>query len=42
MYALFVNAKDDDAVGFYVKYGFRAFPESPNTLVLPLGKVCSK
>lgn len=42
MFALFVDAKDEDAVAFYEKYGFLAFPDSPKTLVLPLAKVCEK
>jgi hypothetical protein len=42
MFALFVDAKDENAVAFYKKYGFRAFPDSPKTLLLPLAKVCGK
>lgn len=38
--ALFVDAKDDDAVTFYAKYGFKALPDSPRTMVLALAKVC--
>ena len=33
---LFVDAKDDNAAGFYRKYGFRQFPEQPLQLVLAL------
>jgi GNAT superfamily N-acetyltransferase len=40
VFALFIDAKDEDAVAFYEKYGFRAFPDSARTLVLPLAKVC--
>ena len=40
VFALFVDAKDEDAVAFYKKYGFLALPDSPKTLVLPLAKVC--
>lgn len=40
IFALFVDAKDQGAVAFYEKYGFRAFPDSPKTLVLPLAKAC--
>lgn len=36
VHALFVDAIDDKAAGFYRKYGFRAFPDSPSRLVLPL------
>ena len=42
VFALFVDAKDEQAVAFYEKYGFRAFPDSPKTLVLPLAKACGK
>ena len=34
--ALFVDAIDEQAARFYARYGFRAFPEQPLTLVLPL------
>ena len=33
---LFVDAKDDSARDFYVKYGFTSLPDSPMTLFLPL------
>ncbi len=36
VHALFVDAKDDEAAGFYRAYGFRAFPDNPLVLVLPL------
>jgi GNAT superfamily N-acetyltransferase len=42
IFALFVDAKDEGATAFYEKYGFRAFPDSPKTLVLPLAKACGK
>jgi predicted N-acetyltransferase YhbS len=34
--ALIVHALDDDAVGFYAKYGFQVFPAGTRTMVLPL------
>jgi GNAT superfamily N-acetyltransferase len=40
LFALFVDAKDDDAAGFYKRYGFTAFPDASETMVLPLRKVC--
>lgn len=39
VFALFVDAKDDGAAGFYRKYGFRPLPAQPLTLVLPLASV---
>jgi len=42
IFALFVDAKDEGAVAFYEKYGFRAFPDSPRTLLLPLAKACGE
>lgn len=41
VYALFVDAIDDQATTFYRKYGFRALPDSPKRLVLPLEGVCT-
>jgi GNAT superfamily N-acetyltransferase len=38
--ALFVDAKDDDAAKFYIRYGFVALPEATATLVLPLRRAC--
>ena len=35
-FALLVDAKDDDAVTFYEKYGFRVIAGRPRTLFLPL------
>jgi GNAT superfamily N-acetyltransferase len=35
-FALLVDAKNDDAVRFYEKYGFRAIVGRPRTLFLPL------
>jgi ribosomal protein S18 acetylase RimI-like enzyme len=35
-YALLVDAKDDAAVAFYERYGFRALVGQPRTLFLPL------
>jgi len=40
VFALFVDAKDDEAAAFYKRYGFTAFPDSAMTLVLPLRAVC--
>lgn len=37
--ALIVHATDDDAVGFYSKYGFRIFPAGTRTLFLPIETV---
>lgn len=34
-FALFVDAKEG-AASFYVKYGFKALPSDPDTLVLPI------
>lgn len=39
-FALFVDAKDDEAVAFYAKYGFIALPDASSTLVLPLKRIC--
>lgn len=36
-YALLVNAKNDKAKSFYLRYGFTACADSPATLYLPLG-----
>lgn len=36
VHALFVDAKDKSAAGFYRKYGFRPLPTDPLRLVLPL------
>jgi ribosomal protein S18 acetylase RimI-like enzyme len=35
-FALLVDAKNDHAVAFYEKYGFRAVADKPRTLFLPL------
>lgn len=40
VFALFVDAKDDQAAAFYSRYGFAALPDAPLTLVLPLRGVC--
>ena len=37
--AILVHAIDDDACGFYHKFGFLPFPTNPRTLVLPLDTV---
>jgi ribosomal protein S18 acetylase RimI-like enzyme len=34
--ALIVHAVDDEAVGFYAKYGFQIFPAGSRTLFLPI------
>lgn len=34
--ALIVHAIDDDAVGFYAKYGFQLFPAGTRTMFLPI------
>lgn len=36
VHALFVDAKDQEAAGFYRKYGFRPLPSDALRLVLPL------
>ncbi|HYT48735.1 MAG TPA: GNAT family N-acetyltransferase [Burkholderiales bacterium] len=36
VHALFVDAKDREAAGFYRRYGFRPLPSDPLRLVLPL------
>ncbi|MGP0073045.1 MAG: GNAT family N-acetyltransferase [Bryobacteraceae bacterium] len=36
VYALLVDAKSDQAVAFYQRFGFRAFASQPRTLFLPL------
>jgi GNAT superfamily N-acetyltransferase len=36
VYALIVDAKSDDAMRFYERFGFRRFPASPRRLFLPL------
>ena len=36
VHALFVDAKDERAASFYMKYGFRPLPSDPLRLVLPL------
>ena len=42
VFALFVDAKDEEAGRFYRKYGFTALPDTPATMVLPLRHVCSR
>lgn len=37
--AILVHAIDDEACGFYRKFGFLPFPTNPRTLVLPLDTV---
>lgn len=38
-YALFVDAKDEDAAAFYKKYGFVPFPDYPLTLCMPFANL---
>ncbi len=38
-YAMMVDAKDEVSAGFYQHHGFLAFPNSPQTLFLPLATV---
>jgi len=35
VFAIVVDAKDDDAVAFYRRYGFQPFPSRPMRLFLP-------
>ena len=37
--AVVVDAKDDNAVSFYRRYGFITFPDQPNRLFLPMAVV---
>jgi predicted GNAT family N-acyltransferase len=37
-YALLVDAKDDVAKAFYVRFGFKTLQDAPMTLYLPLGR----
>jgi GNAT superfamily N-acetyltransferase len=39
VYALVVDAKDDQAESFYLHHGFVPFGETPRTLMLPLPKM---
>jgi GNAT superfamily N-acetyltransferase len=38
---LIVHAIDDDAVGFYAKYGFQLFPRESRTLFLPIETIAA-
>jgi GNAT superfamily N-acetyltransferase len=38
VYALLVDAKDQEAESFYLHHGFVALPSAPRTLILPLPK----
>ncbi|MEO5933045.1 MAG: GNAT family N-acetyltransferase [Duganella sp.] len=38
-FALSVDAKDEDAAGFYKKYGFTSFPSNPLILVIPIASI---
>jgi len=37
VFALLVDAKDDEAAAFYRHYGFNAFASSPLQLIAPIG-----
>jgi GNAT superfamily N-acetyltransferase len=39
LYAVIVDAIDETAKGFYLKYGFESFAEHPLTLFLPLATI---
>lgn len=39
LYAVIVDAIDEKAKGFYLKYGFEAFTEYPLTLFLPMATI---
>jgi len=36
IYALMVDAKDEQAMAFYLHHGFIELPDTPRTLFLPL------
>lgn len=38
-FALFVDAKDEDAAAFYKKYGFTPLPSNPLILVIPISSI---
>ena len=38
-FAMLVDAKNDAAVAFYARYGFRSFTGRPRTLFLPLATI---
>jgi len=38
-FALFVDAKDENAASFYKKYGFTPFPSNPLILVIPIASI---
>jgi hypothetical protein len=38
-WAVVVDAKDENAIAFYKRYGFLEFPNNPNRLFLPMGTV---
>lgn len=38
-FALFVDAKDEEAAGFYLKYGFIPLPDDPLRLMMPMGSI---
>ena len=41
IYAVVVDALDERAQAFYAKFGFTAFPETPNRLFIPLEMIVS-
>jgi len=38
-FAIFVDAKDDNAAAFYRRYGFTPFPDDPLTLLMPFAEI---
>lgn len=38
-WAVVVDAKDDEAVNFYKRYGFIPFPNKPNRQFLPMNSI---
>ena len=38
-WAVIVDAKDEEAAGFYQRYGFISFPSRPNRLFLPMTSI---
>jgi GNAT superfamily N-acetyltransferase len=40
-YALFVDAKDQNAAQFYGKFGFAALPSSPLTMAIPIAAIAA-
>jgi ribosomal protein S18 acetylase RimI-like enzyme len=42
IFAMIVDAKDDDAAAFYNRYGFRSFASRPMSLFLPLATAAKR